>query len=188
MSTKQWVWAVVIIIIILLALWWSGVFSSLMPAPAATQPAAVTTSVNSMAAQDSVIKMDVTTLNAQIAAVNSGIAASAKPSAQQIGTIAANINAAAVTFSKLRNELGPRITNAQTTGASVTGLQAVLGDLSMQISNMTSQAGAASQNVTAASPTSATITTSFKQLKVAQTYISAAHTDIQTVLQGLNIH
>ncbi|MGC9602661.1 MAG: hypothetical protein ABSE76_02890 [Minisyncoccia bacterium] len=186
MSTKQWVWAIIIIIIILLALWYSGVFSSLTPAPATTQPAAVTTSVNSMAGQDSIIKTDVATLDMQIAAIGSGIAASTAPSKQQIGTIAANISAAAVTFNKLAVELRPRITNAQTAGSSVAGLQAALKDLATQVSNMTSQASAASKNVTT-SLTSATITASFNQLKVAQRYANAARADIQTIVQGLNI-
>jgi hypothetical protein len=191
MSTKQWVWAVVIIIIILLALWWSGVFSSLMPAPAVTQPAAVTTAVtttNSMAAQDSAIKTDVATLDTQIAAINSGIAASATPSKQQIGTIAASVSAAGGTFNKLLVELRSRITNAQTAGSSVAALQTALRDLAMQVSNMTSQAGAAAKNVMAASATNTTITASFSQLKTAKAYASAARADVQTILQGLNIH
>ena len=104
MSTKKWVWAIVVIIIILLALWYCGVFSSLMPAPAVTQPAAVTTAVttaSNMAVQDSVIKTDVATLDMQIAAIGSGIAASATPTKQQIATIAASVSTAAVTFNKL---------------------------------------------------------------------------------------
>ena len=191
MSTKKWVWAIVIIIIILLGLWYSGVFSSLMPAPA-TQPAAVATGANSiaattMAAQDSGIKTDVAALDVQIAAVNSSITASATPTKQQIATIAANVGATAVMFNKLSVELQSRITNAQTTGASVAGLQAALKDLAMQVSNMTSQAGAASKNVMATSSNSTTITASFSQLKAAQKYAVAARADIQTVLQGLNI-
>ncbi len=190
MSSKKWVWAVVVVVIILLALWYSGVFGSATPA---TQPAAVTTAVTSgttgtaMAAQDAVIKSDVASLDAQIAGINTALAISGTPTKAQISAAAASFKTATTLFGKLAVEIKARSVNTQTAGGSVAGITTALNDLNVQVSNMSSQVGAASKNAMATSSTSTTLTASYKQLQTAQGYAAAARTDIGSVMQTLGI-
>ena len=188
MSSKKWIWAVVVIGIILLALWYSGVFNSVV-APASTQPAAAVTATNTnaMTAQDAGIKADIATLDMQIAAINTAMTVSGTPSKTQVGSVSASFKVLSATFTKVVLDLKVRATNSQTAGTSLAGVTAAFSDLNAQLSNMSSQVGAASKNAMATSSSATTITASFKQLQTAQGYVQAARADIQTIVTTLGV-
>lgn len=187
MSSRKWIWAVVVILIILLGLWYFGIFNGGAAAPA--QSATVNTAANSgaMASQNTAIKTDVATLDAQIATLNTSMSTAAAPTKPQISAIAANFKAVVATYAKIFIELRSAAINTQTSGASVAGIQNALSDLNAQLSNLTSLVGSAAKNTMATSSTAATVSASFKQMQAAQAYNTAARADVQTAVQTLGI-
>jgi hypothetical protein len=189
----KWVIGVVVVVIIVIVLWWSGIFGGSTPAPVQQSATVVNSIATSTVAPatgnqaNSVIDSSVSGIDAQISAINTTMAGIKTPTKSQVSALAVSFQGVNVSLGQLAVVLTTRITNAKTGGTSVTGLQAALVDLNHQLSNMTSQVGAAAKNVMATSSTSVTYQQSFKQLQTAQTYLQAARSDVGIVLQGLNI-
>ncbi len=184
MSKLKWDWIILVavVVIIIIAFWWSGIFGTSAPAQ---QSAATVNSVNSLLTEA------IAAIDAQIAIINIEVPAlSTTSSKTQIGTVAGNFQTVANLIRTLSITLGADISNAHNAGtssASTAAAQAALQDLSRQLSNMTSQANAADENVMATSSTTATLQHSITQFKVAQTDLKAARADITTIVQKLDI-
>lgn len=187
MSSKKWIWAVVVVLIILLGLWYFGAFNS-TPAPAQSAAVNIATTNSAAAAQNTLIKTDVSMLDKQIAITNASIAAvTGAPTKPQIATIGVNFNTEVTTYGRLITEINSAIINAKSTGTPTAAAVAAMSDLSNQLANLTSQAGTAVKNTAASGSTAATVAASLKQMQSAQTYDAAARADIQTVITTLGI-
>lgn len=183
----KWVIGIVVVIIIVLGLWMSGVFGGASTTPT-QQSAAVKNSMPTEGAlADSVIDMDVASIDGQIKTINTTLAGLSSPTKSQLSTLAGNFQTVNGALSKLIMKLNARFSNARNSGMPASNIQTTLGDLNLQLSNMTSSASTAGKNAMATSSAAAVLQQSLKQLQSAQTYLQNARADIATVLQGLAI-
>ncbi len=183
MSMTKWIWVVVAVVVVVVGLWWAGVFSGTKPSH---QAAAVVTSQpqTDPALGSPAIKSDVAKIDTQVAVAVAPL--SAAPTKAQISATVSAINSASTMMRALANKFSAIGVNAKTMGSAVPNVQA-LADLSIQLSNAGSQAGAANSTAMATSSSAASLKTAAGYIQTAQTAIKAARADVQTILNGLGI-
>jgi hypothetical protein len=191
-STKWIITVVVIILVVLGGVWYSGMLNTTAPA---SQTGAVSNSIVPSTPvmnandpmSDSMINRDVAALDGQMASLSASATVSGTTTSKtQIVAVNTAVMAINASMQKLATKLQARATNGKTAGSVAGSIQSSLTDANHQMSNATSQVGAAAKNVTATS-SPAVLGQMAVQLQASVMLVKAARADFATVLQTLGV-
>lgn len=172
-------WGVLAFAVVLGGLSWSGVLSNMF----GTQEAAVVMSQQTDPALSSAtMKSDAVKINAQLDVATSPLPAS--PTKDQIISMAASIKTVSAMMQVFAKKLQSININAKTSGGAVSNPQ-VMADMLTQIANAGSQSATAAANVKAVNASSATIQTSALQIAKAQSILTVARAEMESLVQGI---
>lgn len=179
MSFSKWVLVLVAVIVIVLGLWWTGILGGSMPKQGA---AVVTSQPADQALSAATIKADVAKIDVQLTLASTPLAATLNKG--DIASAAAAVNTSVKMMRALAVKFQSISANAKATGSATPSAQA-LADLSVQLSNASSQAGTAFSAATASSTKAASLKIAAGYVVTSQGNLKVARADIQTILDGM---
>src|SRR3989338_404820 len=185
---------IVIVVIVLLGLWGGGFLGGSAPVVEDTQPAAALSGAADTVAvvdfSDAIIAQESAAIDAQMKVAGNQFATfSQAPTAAKADLLSAQLGEISSLFSKLAARLKARITSLKNAGFNTNTIQGALGNMTLQNSYASSQAGlggqlAAKAKTEGVNKNSATLQQAVIELQKSQTYLEAAQKNVKTIVQG----